>query len=359
MKVLEICEAYGGGVKRQVDYLNRFGHMKNLQMITLVSSKRGAEIPAKYLVDDRMSDFPKKIFKFFSILKCLHKLITSKKIQLVHAHSTVAGITMVLYKIRYHDCPPVFFTPHAYFSEINRGSFKNLLLKLAEKFMSHFFTKVIHVSSDEENYALTNKLVKRDQSLVINNGVPFHQIHRTQHSAVSFVNVARCDFQKNPQLFIDIAQKIIKERPNSNFIWVGDGPLLNECRTKIINLGLSSKIKFVGYRNDPYKYLEDADIFFSTSRYEGQPFSVLEAISEKMPLIITDVIGHTELVKENGILLTEAILNDDSQLLKAFDSVIVAQRQFSDASYQLFTKHYNVIDMVNKIERLYLSGVVA
>ncbi|KRK79039.1 hypothetical protein FD03_GL001402 [Companilactobacillus nodensis DSM 19682 = JCM 14932 = NBRC 107160] len=359
MKVLEICEAYGGGVKRQVDYLNQFDDTKDIEMTTLVSSKRGAEIPNKYLVDDRLSAFPKHPFRYLSLMKCLHKLIIEKNIQLVHAHSTIAGIAMVVYKLCYHDEIPVVFTPHAYFSEVDRGWLKNVLLKIAEKFMSHFFTKVIHVSADEEDYALTNKLVKQSQSVVINNGVPFHEYEKISHANIDFVNVARCDFQKNPQLFIKIAQKIIKAIPDSRFIWVGDGPMLNECRAEVVRLGLEDKIQFVGFRTNPYTYLEKSDIFISTSRYEGQPFSVLEAISEKMPLIITDVIGHKELVDDNGVLLTDEIIADDAQLVAAFRRVINHEPEYSQASYRLFAKKYDVMNMVDAIEQIYLSGVAA
>ncbi|WP_125590187.1 glycosyltransferase [Companilactobacillus jidongensis] len=359
MKVLEICEAYGGGVKRQIDYLNQFANSKNIEMTTLVSSKRGAEIPKKYLVDDRLSAFPRHPFRYLSLMKCLHRLIDQKNIQLVHAHSTIAGIAMVVYKMRYHDGPPVVFTPHAYFSEVDRGWYKNGILKIAEKFMSHFFTKVIHVSADEEGYALANKIVKQSQSVVINNGVPFHEYEKISHANTDFVNVARCDFQKNPQLFIKIAQRITKAIPDSRFTWVGDGPMLNECRAEVIRLNLEDKIQFVGFRANPYTYLEQADIFCSTSRYEGQPFSVLEAISEKMPLIITDVIGHKELVNDNGVLLTDEIIGDDTKLVAAFQTVIKHETEYSQASYQLFTKKYDVMNMVDAIEQIYLSGVAA
>ncbi|WP_334329718.1 glycosyltransferase [Companilactobacillus sp. HBUAS59699] len=359
MKVLEICESYGGGVKRQIDYLNRFANNKNIEMTTMVSSKRGAEVPAKYLTDDRLSDFPKHPIRYLSLMKKLHELIVTKRIQLVHAHSTIAGITMVLYKMIYHDHIPVVFTPHAYFSEVDRGWLKNHILKSAERFMSHFFTKVIHVSSGEEKYALDNKLVKQSQSVVINNGVPFHEYEKISHPNIDFINVARCGFQKDPQLFIKIAQKITAAIPDSRFFWVGDGPMLNECRAEVIRLGLADKIKFVGFHANPYTYLEKSDIFISTSRYEGQPFSVLEAISEKMPLIITDVIGHKELVHHNGILLTDEILNDDQKLVAAFKEVIDHKGEDAKASYQLFTKKYDVMNMVNAIEHIYLSGVAA
>ncbi|WP_025024938.1 glycosyltransferase [Companilactobacillus nodensis] len=135
--------------------------------------------------------------------------------------------------------------------------------------------------------------------------------------------------------------------------------MLNECRAEVVRLGLEDKIQFVGFRTNPYTYLEKSDIFISTSRYEGQPFSVLEAISEKMPLIITDVIGHKELVDDNGVLLTDEIIADDAQLVAAFRRVINHEPEYSQASYRLFAKKYDVMNMVDAIEQIYLSGVAA
>lgn len=358
MKVLEICEAYGGGVKRQIDYLNRFENVQDIDMITLVSSRRDSDIPRKYLVDNRMSDFPKHIFKFMSVIPCLHQLIVDKNIQIVHAHSTIAGITMVLYKMSYRHGLAVIYTPHAYYSEVSRGFFKDGVLKLAEKFMSRFFTKVIHVSDQEQQYALSHGIVKQDKAIVINNGVPKPMIQKTTHQQINFVNVARCDYQKNPELFIQIAKVVTKTIPNTVFTWVGDGKLLNKMQAKVISEGLETRVKFVGYRKDPYEYLIRSDIYVSTSRYEGQPFSVLEAISEKMPLIITDVIGHRELVDGNGILLTDDILNDEKRLVDSFQTVITDEDAYAAASFKLFSAKYDVMTMVKRTEDIYLSGVV-
>lgn len=350
--VLEICESYGGGVKRQVDYLHEYVDAGRFNLTVLVSSVRGGKVPSNYIVDDRLSMLTKNPLKFISLVRGVHRLVRKKKIDLIHAHSTIAGIFMVVYKIIYHDGVPVVFTPHAYFSEVDRGRLKNVVLILIERFMSRFYKKVIHVSGEEENYALENKLVSSGKSIVVNNGVPRPTVEKKQHTGIVFINVARCSFQKNPQLFVEIAKHLIKYIPNSEFVWVGDGPLLNECRAKVEQDDVGEKIKFVGYSDNPYEYLAQADIFFSTSRYEGLPFSVLEALSLGIPLILTNIVGHRELIKKNGVLLDESSIEWE-KLVKEVEYVNLNKQLMEEASRRLYVQEFSIERMISGIEDVY------
>lgn len=267
-KILELCESYGGGVKRQVDYLNNYNNSRKFSLITMVSSKRESDIPDNYLVNDYMSLFSKNPILLFKAVGKVHKLVKSEKIDLIHAHSTLAGITAVFHKILYSSRIPIVYTPHAYYSEVYRGILKNKAIVIVEKFMNQFFSAIIHVSKEEEIYALSNGIVKESKSTVINNGVPSkkHKNWKLQNlnKDITFVNVARCGYQKNPYLFIDIAATVINQLNNAKFIWVGDGPLLNDCRELVKEKNMENEIKFVGQKTDPYNFLYKSDFFMST-----------------------------------------------------------------------------------------------
>lgn len=355
--VLELCEAYGGGVKRQVDYINEYVNRDTFDLKFLVSSKRGADIPKEYLVEDRMSDFPSEMFKFFKVISKIRKIIKKDDIDIVHAHSTIAGIIVVLVRLFYKPNISIIYTPHAYFSEVSRGFVLDWVLIVIERIMNHFFDKVIHVSIDEESYALDKKLLSKEKSVVINNGVPKYNMVRKITKKIVFTNVARCSYQKNPELFISVAKTVLENVENCEFIWVGDGPLLDKCRKEVEIFGLENKIKFVGYSSNPYVYLLASNFFFSSSRYEGLPFSVLEAMSVKLPLILTDIVGHRSLISKNGLLLSESdISNDDGNaMLSAFKNVITQQEALSERSYELFLKSYSVEQMIKQIQELYDS----
>lgn len=354
--ILVLCESYGGGVKRQVDYLNKYINKDLFVLTTLASSKRGANVSTDYFLDDRMSSFPKNICKFLKSVKTVHILVKRKKIDVIHAHSTIAGIIAILHKIIYFSKIPIVYTPHAYYSEISRGHIKDFILVHAEKVMNYFFSMNIHVSKEEEEYALKTGISSKLKSTVVNNGIPIRIIKPICDSSsknLEFINVARCDYQKNPELFIKLAKIINDNIPNVNFTWVGDGPLLDKCIKQVNKMKLENTVHFVGYSDNPFRYLDSADIFISTSRYEGQPFSVIEAMSDGLPLILTDIVGHKELIKENGKLITKNEISDKESLISLVEDVIKNKDRESEHSLRIFRKNYNVKDMVEGIESVY------
>ncbi|KRL13150.1 hypothetical protein FD38_GL001275 [Levilactobacillus zymae DSM 19395] len=351
--MLELCESYGGGVKTQLDFLNTYLDKKKFDFVVMVSSKRENGIPSDYIIEDKLSEIKNPI-KFLESLMSINKVVKKNQVQIVHAHSTIAGIAMVLYKMIFFSKIPVIFTPHAYYSEMDRGVLKNGILRLIERFMNHFFSCVIHVSKEEEGYALRSNLVAGKKSVVVNNGVPKQELVNQSHKETTFINVARCADQKNPSKFIDLAQIILNEL-DCKFVWVGDGPLLESCRAKVKKLDLDSKIKFVGYSNNVASYLKKADVYLSTSRYEGLPFSVLEALSYGLPLLLTDIIGHKSLVKNNGYLLSDS--DKPYQIKKRAADILENEESYSAASLELYSSEYSIEKMINGIQKVYLSNI--
>lgn len=88
---------------------------------------------------------------------------------------------------------------------------------------------------------------------------------------------------------------------------IGDGPTLPEMRALAESLGLGNAVTFTGAleQREIFARLARADVFVQTSRYEGMPGSVLEAMAAGLPVIGTDVNGTRELVEHNetGLLV--------------------------------------------------------
>jgi glycosyltransferase involved in cell wall biosynthesis len=70
---------------------------------------------------------------------------------------------------------------------------------------------------------------------------------------------------------------------------VGDGPLKNELAELIKILGLSSHINLLGIRTDIKELLYSHDLFVFSSRWEGLPIVLIEALASGIPIISTDV----------------------------------------------------------------------
>ena len=218
---------------------------------------------------------------------------------------------------------------------------------------------ILNVSKQEENHCFDYKLLhdsKRNKSEVVYNGVEKTNLdkHKRNKQKTIFLNVARCVEQKNPQLFLESAVQFVKQNNNAEFVFVGDGPKLAEIRLRIINEGLEDKIKFVGYSNDVKIYLESADFYFSTSLYEGMPYSVIEGMSFGLPLILSDVIGHSELISNNGYLYQ---INNKDEIYKLLNNMCnLSDNEYvklSDSSLQYFNEKFNAAKNIKEIQKIY------
>ncbi len=123
--------------------------------------------------------------------------------------------------------------------------------------------------------------------LVDNNNLP--QVERAVRSGrVNILTVCRLEKEKDLTTAIKAFKMVCELGIDAEFVIVGDGGEreMLENLAKIYNL--QTKIHFVGWQNDLQKYYEDADIYLSTSLYEGYGMSTVEAASFGLPLVITD-----------------------------------------------------------------------
>ena len=77
---------------------------------------------------------------------------------------------------------------------------------------------------------------------------------------------------------------------------VGDGPTRAEVEQKAAELGLTSKLEFLGARHDIDELLADSDAFVLSTNWEGFPLTIIEAMRTGLPVIATDVDGVKEAV---------------------------------------------------------------
>jgi glycosyltransferase involved in cell wall biosynthesis len=110
------------------------------------------------------------------------------------------------------------------------------------------------------------------------------------------VMVGRLVAQKNPLLFVAAAAALRERLPAVRFRLVGDGPLRPAVEAAAHAAGLGDALEMAGERRDVPALLQDADLFWLTSDWEGLPNAVLEAMAAGLPVVATDVGGTAELV---------------------------------------------------------------
>ncbi|MFD1031914.1 glycosyltransferase [Metaplanococcus flavidus] len=358
--MLLVSESYNGGVKTYIDTI--MFHQEKESDITiqaLVSSKRlkggGGEIEGDYLIEDNLS-FGMSPHKLVMALHSLHRMVMDKKIDVVHANSTFAGVLMCVYafwnrKVFY------IYTPHGYYSLKKMGMTKKAAVRFVEKRINNSADLVIHVSPSEEREAIINGLTVAEKCIVVLNGSkdPEANSIRNLNDVFTIVNLARVDDQKKPFEFIEIARKLLEQNLNVQFIWAGNGKYLEKAREKVEFYGLSEQVKFIGFSNEKDKILQESDLFLSTSEYEGLPYAVIEAMSYKLPLLLTDIIGHSDLIEgdKNGLLFKN---NEDPAIYEFVKSLIhdlEKRNSLCNHSYRIFNERLNVTQMLKKLVGIY------
>jgi glycosyltransferase involved in cell wall biosynthesis len=122
---------------------------------------------------------------------------------------------------------------------------------------------------------------------------------------IVLVYVGRLIGQKRVDILLSAIAKIRDEGARCRCIIVGDGPFEEELRKLSVDLGIGSAVLFVGYQEDVRPYLEMGDVFVLSSRQEGLPLALGEAMAHGLPCVATDVGGNGEIVVhgETGLIV--------------------------------------------------------
>jgi len=217
------------------------------------------------------------------------KLKKFNGVDAVHLHSSKSGI-LGRAACRMAGITNIVYTPNgaSFLSGKNRMS--NFLYQQMEKIANGFGGQVICCSESEY------KEYKRIgiNAYFVNNGVtltkPFTgQIKKDTRFRI--VTTGRIVDQKNPSLFNKIAT-CFEHQHNIEFTWVGDGEVSDKKQL------LSKNIHITGWlpAEEVKKIVANADVYISTSLYEGLSFGVLEALELQKPVLLTNCIGNQDVI---------------------------------------------------------------
>jgi glycosyltransferase involved in cell wall biosynthesis len=113
-----------------------------------------------------------------------------------------------------------------------------------------------------------------------------------------FVAVGRFMHQKNHAALLEAYSSERIQSLGARLLLVGDGELRGALEARVRELGLEGKVRFLGVRTDVPRILHAADVFVLSSRWEGNPLSVMEAMAAGRPVVASAVGCVPELVSE-------------------------------------------------------------
>lgn len=264
----------------------------------------------------------------------------------VHLHSSKAGALGRICSVFYRQ-PRWFFSPHGLsFLQRAEGRIKNTVFLLIEKMLACIPVTVIACSPSEAEQVrrhLTHRVT------VVNNAVDLAAIPAALGNAdrVRIGTVGRVALARNPELFAQIAAHC--KRRGVEFIWIGGGDASGEAALQKAGVALTGWVN----RSEALRQLATLDIYIQTSRWEGLPVAVIEAMAAGLPVVATNVVGNRDLVKngENGWLA------DSTEEFIAHLQLLIdnrAARQQLGAQAQHFAQtHYSLDTMMLALNRVY------
>ncbi len=251
----------------------------------------------------------------------LRSALAELRPDIVHAHSPVMAAAVRTLVRTGAVTAKVVTTEH------NRWPRHHQFTRLANRLTAPFDDARIAVSQDV--------LETMDQRLhssttVLDHGVPIASLaamasERARYRAELGVDeqnivvgiVANFRPEKAYEVFLDAAQSALRDQPNLRFVVVGQGPGEADFRFRVRSLELEKTVSVLGYRKDATAVMSAFDIFTLTSRHEGKPVSIMEALAMRLPIVATRAGGIPEAVdhERNGILCS---IGDAQALASAY-----------------------------------------
>lgn len=335
MNIVHVVEPFAGGIvaflKSLVEDPSGDNHIiihgERAHVVKLADAKKQLRSPrVKYIhwKSAQRAIHPIKDLKaFIELYKILKRLKKNQLIDAVHMHSSKSGfigrIVCQLLSIR-----NVIYTPNGAPFLVGQSAFSNFAYKKLEWFSSLFNGKVVCCSGSELQ-AYQDAGIK---AILINNGVAVSKDYTIDEASqlalvnrqrkLRIVTSGRILDQKDPGLFNAIATQL---EPHSDieFIWIGFGPDAGTITAQ--NFQITGWLSPEEARNK----VATGDVYMSTARFEGLPFAVLEALSLRKPVLLSDRVGNRDMIDhgKNGHLFNsveeaiEKILlyNDNREML--------------------------------------------
>jgi glycosyltransferase involved in cell wall biosynthesis len=260
----------------------------------------------------------------FLALQRITAFIREQNYQIVHTHCAKAGIVGRIAAQR-AGIPVVVHTFHSFSWQVAHGFHASALQNhlssarkrsyiAIERYVASLTDALITVSESGKQEVLDRKLAPPEKLTKIYSGVDLNRFTARSASRTKLCRmlgldpsrpvvgtIGRLSIQKAPLDFVQAAKIILRQKPEVQFVLVGDGPLAAAVREAI---GSESRIMMLGFRDDVPEMLALLDIFVLSSLWEGLGRALTEAMVMGLPVAATAVNGVLELVthKKTGML---------------------------------------------------------
>ena len=297
----------GGGVEAVV--MNYYRHLDH------------SKIQFDFICDDDSTNIPydeieklggkvilippyQKVFKY---QRELRRVLRDGKYKIVHSHINTLSV-FPLYAAKKVGVPVRIAHSH---STTNKKEWKkNLLKQVLRPFSKKYATNYMCCSELAGRWLFGDKAYDEGKVYLLNNAIDLDKFKYDKkikdkkrkelgikEDTIVIGHIGRFVAQKNHTFLIDIFNQFHKKEKNSILLLAGQGPLQEEIKNKVRELGLDDSVRFLGQRNDANELYQVFDVFLLPSLYEGLPVVGVEAQASGLLCFLSD-----DMTKETKVL---------------------------------------------------------
>jgi len=302
-------------------------------------------------------------------LAAVIRLVRERRIRAIHSHGKGAGLygrlagwwtgvpaLHTFHGIHYGHYPPGFRRPYLWL----------------ERRLSRLSRAVIHVSESQARDAAGLHLADPGRTHVVVNGIDSKEVRGMAEGAplsraalglsadAQVVGtVARFDRVKGLDVLLESVRRLAGRYPRLALVLVGGGEEERNLRRRVARAGLADRVRFTGELADVPRLFPALDLYVSSSRGEGLPLSLLEAMACALPVVATRVTGHVDVVLEGvtGLLAGP----EDPEALAASVARLLddpgLREKMGRAGRERVETHFSLERMAARLAGLYREAV--
>ncbi len=309
-------------------------------------------------------------------LRALYAAMRAFKPTLVHTHMAKAGLlgrlAVTAYNLTRGNAPRALVV-HTYHGHVLEGYFSRTMTAVfigLERLMARLSDAIIAISPAIRADLLSKYRIGRpEQYHVVPLGFDLAAFAAVDNPARSraraelqipeaapvLATVGRLTAIKNYSLLLDAAHLVAKDRPNLVVLLAGDGELRADLEAQAARLGIATNVRFLGWRRDLPVIYAASDVFALTSRNEGTPVALIEAMATGVPGVSTDVGGVGDVIANTTMGITVPL--DDPAALAAAVARLLAEpesrRRMGAVARAHVLARYDIARLTNDIDTLY------
>ena len=299
----------GGGVEAVVMNYYRYIDRTKIQF-DFICDNDSTNIPYKEIEElgGKVILIPpyQKVFKYHRELK---KVLKDGNYKIVHSHINTLSV-FSLFAAKCAGVPVRIAHSH---STTNKKEWKKNIVKIILRpFTKLVATDYMACTEHAGRWMFGNKNFDNGKIYILNNAIDLDKFKYNEKigskirkdlniskDTVVIGHIGRFVAQKNHTQLIDIFNDYHKKNNNSILMLIGQGPLMEEIKEKVNNLGLNDCVIFLGQKDNVNEYYNAMDLFLFPSLYEGLGMVVIEAQVNGLPCIVSDEVPKIAKISDN------------------------------------------------------------